>query len=496
MDDRLVIGWGPLSRQVANEECGPVTVVVPPAYQDDIPTTGKITAVYADPTDPAVFADLDVSVRSIFIGGADPKRNVKYATAARAVFTAVPIIAYTTGDLDDHERSLLTEQNVRRLSNQPFIDKVLDGVASEEADRSLGLRRMLQSLDGTLAVVTHDNPDPDAIASAVGLTSIAQHYGIDATPCYFGGISHQQNRAMINLLEIDLRNLSAPGDIEDYDHVAIVDHTLPGVNDQLPPDTSVDIVIDHHQASRPPEGRFIDHRDKVGATSTLITQHLDRLSVPYDQQIATALYFGIRVDTDSFTRQTAGVDYEAATVLIENVDFGLLEQIESPTVSQDTFRDIGTAVSNRQRHDSIVISYLGTISDRDSLSQAAEWLLRLDDIDTVLAYGIHDDMIHCSGRHRGNRLSLDLVFRSAFDDIGSAGGHEDMAGAQIPIGYLYDDQEAADRDAVIRSTISNLFLNAVDWVESTAVTSPIDSERPSFQSTGSTFEQMDQNDRT
>lgn len=490
MDDRLVIGWGPLSRQVINRGTGPVTVVVSPNDRGEIPTKGGVHSIYADPTDPTVFANLDRSIRSVFVGGTDPEANIESALAARSAFGTVPVLAYTGEGLDRNQQSRLDQHNIQQLCSEPFVDTLLDLTASQGANRSLNLRETLQSFEGTLAVLTHDNPDPDAIASAIGLAAIGEHYGINVTPGYFGAISHQQNRAMINLLDISLRNFTSPDEINEFDHIALVDHTLPGVNDQLSQDTTIDIVIDHHQASRPPEGQFIHHRDQVGATSTLITQHLDRLSVPYDNQIATALYLGISVDTDAFTRQTAPVDYEAATVLIEDVDFGLLGQIESPTLSHDTFDDIGMAIRNRRQHGAIVVSYLGAISDRDTLAQAADWLLHLQDIETVLVYGIDDQTIHCSGRHRG-KLSLDEVFRSAFDDIGSAGGHEDMAGAQIPIGYLYGDQEDKSRDTVIQETIEQLFLDAVDWAESATDPISFDAERPSFQSTGAEFEQLD-----
>ncbi len=39
------------------------------------------------------------------------------------------------------------------------------------------------------------------------------------TICYYGEISHQENRAFVNLLEFDLRNLDAdsPDELEAFD---------------------------------------------------------------------------------------------------------------------------------------------------------------------------------------------------------------------------------------------------------------------------------------
>ena len=49
-----------------------------------------------------------------------------------------------------------------------------------------------------------------------------------------------------------------------------------------------------------------------------------------DPHLATALRYGIRVDTSSFTRNTTTDDLDAAAYLSPLVDTGLLNQIENP----------------------------------------------------------------------------------------------------------------------------------------------------------------------
>jgi len=114
-------------------------------------------------------------------------------------------------------------------------DEVVDPgrAVAEELCHSIGdgglqvrqLQRVLRDVDGRLAVVTHDNPDPDAIASAITLARIAESVGCDTDVCYYGEISHQENRAFVNLLEFDLRNLDDESDLSEYDGFALVDHS-------------------------------------------------------------------------------------------------------------------------------------------------------------------------------------------------------------------------------------------------------------------------------
>ncbi|MGN7614666.1 DHH family phosphoesterase, partial [Magnetococcales bacterium HHB-1] len=54
------------------------------------------------------------------------------------------------------------------------------------------------------AVVLQDFPDPDAISSAFAYRVMAGRFDIETDLIFSGRVSHQENLALINLLEIDL----------------------------------------------------------------------------------------------------------------------------------------------------------------------------------------------------------------------------------------------------------------------------------------------------
>ena len=128
-------------------------------------------------------------------------------------------------------------------------------------------------------IVCHNNPDPDCLASALALGRIAADAGIDERYIlYSGDISHQQNRAFVNLLDIELEPF-ADATLQDRPPdslLAFVDHSTPGQNNPVAPDTPVDIVIDHHPAEDV-AGRYVDVREELGAATTILTEYIRTL---------------------------------------------------------------------------------------------------------------------------------------------------------------------------------------------------------------------------
>jgi nanoRNase/pAp phosphatase (c-di-AMP/oligoRNAs hydrolase) len=432
----------------------------------------RVAARRADPTDPAVLADLDKPVDMVVVASDDPATNEAAATAASEAYPAAFVLAYTGEEPTDDCRFAIESIADRTITSAATAATQLLERIGEESMRPRRLWRVLRTIDGPLAIVTHDNPDPDAIASGLALRRIAAAAGCDAEVCYFGAITHQQTRALVTLLVVERRAL-APDDIEEYGGIALVDHSRPGVNDQLPEDTPVDVLIDHHPPRAPVEARFVDLRSDVGATSTLLVDYLGQLGIEIDSTVATALLYGIRVDTKDFRREVSTVDFDAAAFLLPHVDEDTLDQVETPSMSAETLETIAHAISNREVSGSVLVSYIDDLHERDALAQAADQLLDIEDIRTTLVYGIIDGTIYCSGRTRGGGLDIGESLRDAFDQIGSAGGHADMAGAQLPLGLLGDTDET-QLSGIVHDVINDRFFAAIESrpdVEPTASTS-------------------------
>ncbi|ELZ37229.1 DHH family phosphoesterase [Halorubrum tebenquichense] len=507
MTRRLLLGCSAVGNALAEhtrEERGELVAITDDTGWSSTLRDRNVATVEADPTDPANYPD---AAAIVVVASDDADRNVAAARTARDRYPNAMLVAYLGTAVTDAQRAAIVAvadrviDPVEAVTGRVCEVLGLDGEYPGDADgpeaaadaaggteptdsdvetdveaglaagpaqapddeKPARLLATLRRLSGPLLVVAHDNPDPDAIASAIGLTRVAESIGVDADACYGGEIAHQENRAMVNLLDIGLQPVDEL-DLDEYGGVALVDHSRAGINDSLPENHPVDVVIDHHPPRGPVAGSFVDIRPAVGATSTLIAEYLSRFGIAPDRDLATSLLYGIRIDTKDFTRATAIDDFRAAAALLAHADESTLERVESPSVSPETLRVLAAAIENRDVRGSTAASCVGEIADRDALAQAAERLLDLDGVTVTFVYGYMDGVIYGSARARGADLDAGELLRDALDPVGSAGGHAAMAGAQVPLGLLAEvsESEAESLAEVVEAFVAGRFFEALD----------------------------------
>ena len=311
----------------------------------------------------------------------------------------------------------------------------------------------------SLGIVLHDNPDPDAISSAYALTEITKKFDIKSDILYDGKIGHHENKAFINLLAITMIKIPGPEIFAQYDKLALVDNSIPSINNSIPADYPIGIIIDHHSYSGiEPSAEFMDIRTNVGASATILTKYLQQMDIAVSMELATALLFGIRTDTNDFRRNTTSSDFAAASFLHSLSDHDLLTQVETPSTSVETMDILSEAIRNREVYGTTVLSNVGTLRNRDTLPQAADYLLAMEGISTVVVFGIIDDSIYVSARNDDIRVNLGEVMRQAFGD--NAGGHPTAAGAKIPLGVFSSAKDKQVLQKLVEESIVKRFLEA------------------------------------
>jgi nanoRNase/pAp phosphatase (c-di-AMP/oligoRNAs hydrolase) len=284
-----------------------------------------------------------------------------------------------------------------------------------------------------VAILTHDNPDPDSIASAAALQAVAEHLEGEADIFYLGDIGHQENRAFVNLLGIELHDWNDIDDVDTYDTVALVDHAK---SSEVDHELSVDILIDHYEPDEDYDATFVDVRPNMSSTSTIMTKYIQEFDMNVGEEVATALLYGIRAETLDFKRDTTPADLTAAAYLYPFANHDTLEQVESPSMSPETLDVLAEAITNREVQGSHLVSNAGFIRDRDALAQAAQHLLNLEGITTTAVFGIADDTIYLAARSKDIRMNIGKVLGDAYEEIGEAAGHSTQASAEIPLGIF------------------------------------------------------------
>jgi nanoRNase/pAp phosphatase (c-di-AMP/oligoRNAs hydrolase) len=415
-----------------------------------------IDAMARDVSDPGFLSGLPAFDIAFVLTG-DPAANLAAVRTLRQKSPGVHIVARAIDPLGSapleaagadyiiHPQQVVAHAAIRQITKY------------HTSRLSQRLVALLAGWEGTLGILTHSNPDPDAISSAMALAAIARSANTQKLKCrifYDGVIGHQENRTMVNLLEIRMEK-AEPQALQDCTYLALVDCAGPGVNNSLSPRTRVHIIIDHHRDGQgyDPAATFVDIRPGLGATASIFSQYLQELDIPVDRKVATGLLYGIRSDTREFRRNLTPQDLINAAFLLPLTDADLLEQIMSPSLSQETLDVVGNAIRNRHLASGYLFASVGYIRNRDALPQAADLLITLEGVNTAVVYGISDDAIIVSARNRDVRLHIGNVLEEAFGDIGDAGGHPSMAAATIPLAYF---RRVKDKEALLALIIEPL----------------------------------------
>lgn len=367
----------------------------------------------------------------------------------------IPVRYYTDEDI----RGL--KENARSHSIPGLIaDSVIEEVKyCREMKKSENLMEAIKGCDKGLNIFLHDNPDPDAIASGMALARLCDHAGTRSTIYYSGSIGYPENQLFVKTMGVDMKKLSK-------DHIenimqkgretAFVDFARPGVNNILPRETKAKIIIDHHYTNKDlDDGDYVEIKT-VGATSTLMTKHIQRLGLDIEATLATALFYGIKVDTSDYTRNMGPMDFEAISHLLSRTDKDILDLLEATPMEPDTVDALGRAITNRNVHDGVMTSFAGEVLKRDDIPQVADLLEGEKDISTVLIYGIYDGHIHLSARSKDPYINLGKVMERAYSSLGSAGGHLHSAGGKIDIsnfdslGEAHEEIDKKFREEVIK----------------------------------------------
>ncbi len=335
------------------------------------------------------------------------------------------------------------------------LQKNSSTAALHDSQKVNKLKTVLEAHKGeTHIIAIQDFPDPDAIASAFAHQLICLNYGIEVDIVYNGRVSHQQNIALIKLLNIELVRYVEPFDFSRYQGSVFIDNQ--GMTTTLTKQLETQgikpiIVVDHHERSGLLSPEFSDIR-KIGATATIYTNYIAQGLLELDKsdsvhvRCATALMHGIRSDTNSFIRASEQ-DLIAAAFLSKYFNPNLLSEVVNQYRSKKVMDIIEKALANRVIKDNYSVSGIGYLrqEDRDAIAQAADFLLTEENVHTVVVYGIvvnDKDEELLSGSFRTSKMTLDAdtFIKEAFGKSENGdyfgGGKQEAGGFTIPVGFL------------------------------------------------------------
>jgi nanoRNase/pAp phosphatase (c-di-AMP/oligoRNAs hydrolase) len=285
-----------------------------------------------------------------------------------------------------------------------------------------------------VAVVTHDYPDPDAIAAGWALVyMIKKVLGKSARLLGGGGVVRAENRWMVEQLKPPLEIVSQ---IEDTDGLAaiLVDCSPASGNHLLARQSLVPVAnIDHHapkEDARVPL-RFRDVRPRAAATASIVAGYLREQKIAPSASLATAMLYAFKSETQGHETHYTRSDRAVFSWLTERADPSKLAEIENAPLPRAYYSDLVLALQGTFLYGDTALCLLPRAAGPETVAEIADLLVRCERIRRVLCGGMVGRDLAVSLRTAPDAGSAAVLARQVLSGLGDGGGHEHRAGGQI-----------------------------------------------------------------
>ncbi|MBQ9609549.1 MAG: DHH family phosphoesterase [Lachnospiraceae bacterium] len=279
-------------------------------------------------------------------------------------------------------------------------------------------------------IQTHNFPDPDAIASAYGLHKLFEHFGITSTLCYEGKIDKLSTRKMTEIFNINILSYDQiRQDMSEDDYIVCVDSQKGGGNitDFIGDEIA---CIDHHPIYVNTEYKYSDIRF-VGSCATIIAKYFEELEIPMDSVTASALMYGLKMDTLNLSRGTTYLDIDMFKYLYTRADNDLLKKVESNNMEFSDLKAYGAAIKNIKLFGTVGFAYIPFSCPDALIGIISDFILDLNSVDVTVVYSKREDGYKFSIRSENPDVNAGEIISKALKGIGNGGGHPTMAGGLI-----------------------------------------------------------------
>lgn len=292
------------------------------------------------------------------------------------------------------------------------------------------VKRLLETVSPEDSLAILIDADPDSMASALAIKRIFWRKVRKAAIYRINEIQRADNLALVRLLKIDQRPISEL-EPENVTKWAVVD-SQPPHHDRFG-EREFDVIIDHHPVHPASRAAFMDIREHYGANATILTEYLKAAKIRPSMRLATALFYGIKTDTNNFVRGSLTNDVNAFRYLFRYANMNMIKKIESSEMTRKTLKSYETALQKLRFHKDVAWVYMGEVSHPDLLVMIADFFMRLAEANWSMAAGVHEGRLVVILRNVGLRGDAGKTAQRLFEPWGIAGGHRTAARAEMPL---------------------------------------------------------------
>jgi nanoRNase/pAp phosphatase (c-di-AMP/oligoRNAs hydrolase) len=290
---------------------------------------------------------------------------------------------------------------------------------------------ILKDAPDEVFIQPHNVPDPDAIASSLGMYYLLSQRGIKKLAIvYDQEIEKANSLRMLEMFKVPMIPASQAATLGTEDWAVLIDAQKGNANiTDLPTDEVA--AIDHHEYKGNLGYRFEDIRPQVGSCSAIVADYFFENHIEPPREIATALLYGIFMDTDNLTRGASDLDINMFYRLYSLSDIDLIVELKGNEISVRDLELYAEAFKTVEIYDEL--GFLRLTSANDSLLGAAgDIVVSVSGVNIVVAYAIRDKGIKISVRSTRDNVKANDMVRFLVEGCGVGGGHDNMAGGFIP----------------------------------------------------------------
>lgn len=301
-----------------------------------------------------------------------------------------------------------------------------------------------------VVIQCHNIPDADTIASAFALGRYFEQRGTPVRLVYGGpcAISKPNLARFVEALEIPLRYLRDPdSDHDDFfrshpDRLLItVDCQHGAGNVQLIENDAV-CVIDHHIKEKD-LAQFELIEPYLGSCSTVIWRLLQQTDFDFSAHpdVATALYYGLYTDTNSFAELFHPMDRDLLDHL--DFDFKLIRELKRCNLAREELTITGQALHSARFDDACKTAlFEAPPCDPNILGFISDLAMQVKDADVIVGFTPVSGGIKLSLRSATSEVMANELAGFLTEGRGSGGGNKEKAGGFLRLPEA--DSNAAD----------------------------------------------------
>ncbi len=288
-----------------------------------------------------------------------------------------------------------------------------------------------------IVVQCHDNPDADAIASGYGVYTYLKENGKDVRLVYGGrNIIRKSNLVtMVKELDIPIEHVRNVELEEAAELLVTVDCQYGEGNVSIYPAEQV-AVIDHHcvEQNLPSLSRV---ESNLGACSTLVWDMLleEGVDPNRNEDLATALYYGLYTDTGNFDTV-----YQEKDIRLKDeaaFDVGLITKLKNANISIEELETAGAALLRCDYNEQYRFAVVKAgPCDPNVLGLISDMVLEVDAIDVCVVFNLQPNGVKLSIRSCEEEIPANELASKLCMGLGSGGGHVVKAGGFLQMGLL------------------------------------------------------------